>query len=237
LAKLFGQNKIVNLLAGGNKMKQKIKVGIVSIMFILLLPVISNAQDTPKAAQEKLPLPAGVKLIDKDATLKNAVISGNIAEVMKMINIGANVNAQDKNGITLLMDAADKDQADVCVILLNNGAVVDTQSKAGWTALFFAAAKNNVKSLNALLNKGANINIQDQKGCTALMYAVMQAQKKTVDALLDRGANINLRANSGITALTCAKDKEIIALLNQKGIKITMPGQNVKTGDKKTDKK
>jgi len=101
--------------------------------------------------------------------------SANTAKVVQMlIDWGADVNQQDKDGMTVLMFAC-KHYAD----------------KSG----------NPAASVKALLAAGADVNQQNQqdKGKTALFYACMEGAADTVKLLLADGANYNLEDRHGYT--------------------------------------
>ena len=83
---------------------------------------------------------------------------------------GADVNAHNKQGITLLMSESDLGTAQ---LLIDHGADVNAQDNAGQTALMWHVDRSNktVSLLRLLLHHGARISLKDHEGHTALDYA------------------------------------------------------------------
>ncbi len=67
-------------------------------------------------------------LHDRDHPLMSAVINGDAAIVKKLLDDGANANAKDKGGLTVLMWAAGNGHFDIVQPLLDAGAEVNTKA-------------------------------------------------------------------------------------------------------------
>ena len=85
---------------------------------------------------------------------------------------GANVDAQDKNGKTVLHFAVENRKAKIVQLLLVCGANVDTEGKGGKTVLPFAVEKRQDKIIQLHLVCGANVDAEDKDGKTVLHFAV-----------------------------------------------------------------
>ena len=158
--------------------------------------------------------------------LEGAINSGNIWLMKYRIREGADVNAIDSQGHTMLKIACnywrvgdkgkedfDRQQATICEMirfLLNNGAAVNKLDDAAREApLHIAARKKMYKVLELLLAQGANPNLQDRDGNTALHLAVLPplypyGENETIDIielLIRGGANVNARNHKGKTPL------------------------------------
>ena len=126
----------------------------------------------------------------KDATLPEDSYfvelcgSGTASEVMKAINDGANVNAEDRYGITPVFWAAWlNNDAGVISALLKAGANQNTVYGNGLTPLIMAAGENqNPEVIIELLNSGANPKMQDTSGKKAIDHAEGNAALKGTKA-------------------------------------------------------
>ena len=90
-----------------------------------------TADTTPEGASEA------------NAAFLSAAAKGNLEEVKKHIDAGANVNGADKNGWTALMLAAFNGHTDIAALLVQKGVDIEAAPQegwhAGWTALMRAA--------------------------------------------------------------------------------------------------
>ena len=121
-----------------------------------------------------------------------------------LIDAGANVNAQTKNGGSALIYAANNphfDMIDVIEILIDAGADVNMKNKEGVTVLMRTVAGNkaNPKMIKVLIDAGADVNARDNGSHTVLMYAAQfNTNPDVIAALIDAGADINARDDTGV---------------------------------------
>ena len=179
---------------------------------------------------------------------------GTAEEVSKALYSGANINAQDAQGMTALMYAA-RDNADPTVMRVLLIAAAEFQEKGllqGWrgrlrsktidvndrnqegmTALMFAVENNSPKIVQVLLNVGADANARDKQDMTVLMRAVMKkSSKEMVIMLLDDGADANARDKQGMTALMFAVENnspEVVQVLLDAGADVNAKDQQKRT--------
>jgi ankyrin repeat protein len=66
----------------------------------------------------------------------------------------------DRQGITMLDQAACKGHTTIMARLLGGGASVDAQRKGGGTALFAAASQGHAAAVTLLLSSGASVNAE-----------------------------------------------------------------------------
>lgn len=125
------------------------------------------------------------------ASLQAAVKRGNLPEVRRLVNAGANINARHDE-LTPLMYAASNGHANVIRYLLSKGANARARQSTNnpRTALFYAAEKGNINSVRALL-RHSNLNVQDGNGRTALTTAASLGYNNITRMLVRAGARTN----------------------------------------------
>jgi ankyrin repeat protein len=132
-------------------------------------------------------------------SLGKAVESGNLAEVQRAVESGADVNHKGVRG-TALMIASARGHTAIVTYLLEQGADPNRVDSCGRTALMGAAFCGvlagqvlsetvQMQIVSALLARGADINHRDSDGNTALVEA--RAFPLMVNLLIDNGANPN----------------------------------------------
>ena len=150
-----------------------------------------------------------------------AAIRGDYPEmVRRLIDAGADVSRQSKNG-TALTAAAMMGHLATVNVLLAAGADVSTPERIlKATALSLASSFGHSAVVRVLIAAGADVDHRDQKGWTALIYASKEGHLKVVQALLDAGANANMVSWDGYTARQLAEENsnpEVVALLKETG--------------------
>jgi serine/threonine-protein phosphatase 6 regulatory ankyrin repeat subunit B len=91
---------------------------------------------------------------DTEVFLKS-VKSGDYAEVKRLIEKGADVNARNNGGSTALMRASYRGRQDIVQLLIEAGADVNVQDNEGWTALMFASGMGHTEVAQVLIEAGA----------------------------------------------------------------------------------
>lgn len=146
--------------------------------------------------------------------LQAAWMTGTPAEVKRLLDQGADVNARtpgtdqydNSDGNTPLMMAALGGRVDIMRVLLDRGAHIDARSATGWTPLMNGT--NSAASVRVLLARGANVNDRDKQGISVLMHAMSWTQNcdryAVVQQLLKAGADVKAKDYSGENALTAA---------------------------------
>ena len=133
-----------------------------------------------------------------------AVREGNLEEVEKLLEAGANVHAKNEAGATALMFAAQDGHTEIVKVLLEKGADVDAKNKDGNTALILAARNGHAAVVEKLLKAGADVHDRNRFGQTALMFAAKNGRTAVVAKLLKAGANVHVKNEDGNTALILA---------------------------------
>jgi hypothetical protein len=136
-----------------------------------------------------------------DNALKNAAIQGRIDLVRCLVDAGADVNATDNNGWTVLMVASDDGHIDLVRFLVEAGADVNATDNNGWTALMVASDDGHIDLVRFLVEAGADVNVTDNRGQTPLMVASYNGHIDVVRFLVEAGADVNATNGRGQTPL------------------------------------
>lgn len=152
--------------------------------------------------------------------LEHAVKNANREMVQLLLSSGANVNAANAAGETVLMMLDSDATTDLVWDLLNAGAGVNLKDSSGTTALMQAAVTNNLEALKTLLDAGAEVNARNNRRRTALMLAASEGLVNNVRALVLAGADINVTDEDDMDALALADENDhaaVIRFLKSKG--------------------
>ena len=91
-----------------------------------------------------------------------------------LINAGADINAKDKMGITLLMIACGKSSQsykEIAELLINKGALINEHDRLGYTPLLLSLSGGSADIAELLIEKGADVHAQTKHGETAIALA------------------------------------------------------------------
>ena len=138
-----------------------------------------------------------------------------------LVKKGANVNAIDIYGQTILHEAAREWSTDVAKFLVMLGGNVHATDYFGRAPLHFAAANDYTEMISYLLSQGADVNIQvrhDSTHCTTvntqsppqnqtpLHFAAGSDAKEACEVLIEAGADIEAIDYRGRTPLFIAAE-------------------------------
>jgi ankyrin repeat protein len=153
--------------------------------------------------------------------LHQAVRDGNLSEVQRLINNGANVNSVDSAGSPPLVDAALSGRLEIAGFLLARGADSDARNtENGATALQYAILSSRTAMAQLLLASGAHANSVSRDGQSMLHLAASKDNQAVVQLLLDAHADIGAIDADGRTPLDTAimhNQARTAALLVAKG--------------------
>ena len=156
-----------------------------------------------------------------EQNLFQAARYGDIANVRKYLDLGANIEVKDYRGLTSLQIACIYGHLDVVRLLLDRGANVEAVGgRTGQTSLIMASVEGNLDIVKELLDRGANIEAADNfYGWNSLQMASWRGKLNVVKELVDRGANIFAKNVGGVTARQGAEKKgfsEVAEFLRKK---------------------
>ncbi|MEM4720009.1 MAG: ankyrin repeat domain-containing protein, partial [Candidatus Bilamarchaeaceae archaeon] len=90
-----------------------------------------------------------------NSKLIEAANTGNAELVKRLIERGADVNAETRFGETVLRYALEKGHTEIAKLLIERGADVNAKNKDGWTALMYALVKGHTEIAELLRKAGA----------------------------------------------------------------------------------
>jgi ankyrin repeat protein len=147
--------------------------------------------------------------------LIEAAAENDLSEVRRLVSVGADVNAKDREGWASLHRASYSGHGQVVNELLVHGADTEATTMTGYTPLHLACNKGHLAVVNELLSpndsndtttsilgkrksrEGANIEAKDCDGNTPLHFASQRGHLAILKALLSGGADILAANNRG----------------------------------------
>ncbi|KAL4150941.1 hypothetical protein PRNP1_010328 [Phytophthora ramorum] len=93
-------------------------------------------------------------------------------KVKSLLNGGANINANDKVGITPLRLALDSGNTEMVAVLLEHGADMTAGKQYGSSMLHVAVRSGNKEMVQLLLKYGADLSATDGNGSSTLHIAL-----------------------------------------------------------------
>ena len=171
----------------------------ISILFLAILAVTLLSATRPKA-KEFIPL----------------IMGGDIDDIKKLIDAGADVNDKFDFGatrdITALVFAVILGQAEICRVLIDAGADVNIISSGGMTLLHQVALSSGdyKETAELLIAKGLDVNAKhtsfgETKDATPLHVAAGKGNVSIAELLIQNGAEVNARLPfNGYTSLHLA---------------------------------
>ncbi|OYT69279.1 MAG: hypothetical protein CFK49_07970 [Armatimonadetes bacterium JP3_11] len=165
--------------------------------------------------------------LERNERLLQAVESGDLEQVKRVLTAGAVVNARTKSGLTALSIAVIRGYDAIALLLIEKGASLDARDRSGDrenrmpgnSPVHYAAIYGRTRVLKAMLDRGVSPNLRDRNGRTLLMLAAENGHRETVKLLLERGADPKTRSALGDTALDAARrsgDPEIVRMIEQR---------------------
>ena len=138
-----------------------------------------------------------------------------------LLDNGADPNAKDFDGTTILHFASFAGNLESVKILSNYGADINALDYEGKSVLM-AAAMNSERIVNFLIEEGADINHKDNNGYSALMTAALIGELEAVKTLIAHGADSDARNNNDETLLMCAalNSPEIVNLFIERDAEV-----------------
>lgn len=166
--------------------------------------------------------------------LETAVQRGDLAEVKKQLDIGAELDYSPYDCNMLVM-AAGFSHWEVVNELLDRGANIFSKNRFKMSALHFMAAGAPLNLVEKIVSLGAQCNDRNSEGDSAFALAVKANRHDVVDYFLDNvGVNITVQNKKGETTLHhCARagvtHKDMFFKLWYQGVDISLRNEASQT--------
>ena len=168
-----------------------------------------------------------------DATpLHLASQNGRVEVARMLVERGADVATQNKDGETPLHPASRNGGVEVARMLVEHGADVAAQNKDGETPLHLASQYGNVEVVRILVERGADLAAQKKYGETPLHMASQTGQVDVARMLVERGADLAAQNKYGETPLHMASQNgqvEVARMLVERGADVAAQNKDGKT--------
>ena len=154
----------------------------------------------------------------EDLMFWNAIRSGNLPEISRLVDAGESLNRIDRRGMTPLLYAVQLKQNDFLAYVLRHEVDLEHNGPDGDTALIHAVRSGIIVMVDMLLTAGAFIDGRDRYGATALMKSVERGDMAMIKRLLRAGADRTLTDYGGRDAMHYAinqRDGRVRRLLQE----------------------
>ncbi|XP_028608217.1 ankyrin repeat and death domain-containing protein 1A [Grammomys surdaster] len=133
---------------------------------------------------------------------------GHLQIVQILVNAGAKVHCESKDGLTLLHCAAQKGHMPMLAFVMEDleDVALDHADKLGRTAFHRAAEHGQLDALDFLVGSGCDHSVKDKGGNTALHLAASQGHMDVLQRLVDIGLDLEEQNTEGLTALHAATE-------------------------------
>ncbi|EAX93842.1 ankyrin repeat protein, putative [Trichomonas vaginalis G3] len=123
-----------------------------------------------------------------DNGLAYSPLFNNVKLCQYLISHGADVNAKDQNGRTVLHSATWFNKKEIAELLILNGADINAKYYDEETPLHKAVSFNNREIAELLISHGADLNAKNDVGETPLQKAKSNEYKEMEELLISKGA-------------------------------------------------
>jgi ankyrin repeat protein len=130
-------------------------------------------------------------------SLHHEASRGNVENVKKLINAGADKDAKDIKDQTPLHHAARNGKTEVVELLINLGANKEAKDVKGHTPLHYAVSYGNIDTVRFLIDSKADMEAKNDFEETSLHLAIDSGSIDIVRFLIDSKANVEAKTDEG----------------------------------------
>ena len=158
-----------------------------------------------------------------DLSLQEAAALGDLHELARLLDHGADIAEWSADGFFPLGYAAFFGHIDAVKLLLDRGAPIDqvSQNPLGVMALHATLSNQHKEIARLLIERGADVNAaQAGEGWTPLHYCAYSGDRETADFLLSHHAKDDVKDRKGRTAPDLATERgftDLAEILSPKG--------------------
>lgn len=155
---------------------------------------------------------------------------GDVDGMQRIMERGANVNEQSRNGKTALLLASSRGHLKAVYLLIGRGAEVNMGDAAGTTPLISAATNGHDKVVELLLKNGAQAEVRDANGNSAFRNAVFFRHDEVVSAMLRFRDTIPAdELAEGLLTAAALGYTDVLQLMIKAGVNVNQPGVQNRT--------
>lgn len=157
-----------------------------------------------------------------------AAFSQNLQGIKILFESGADKNATDNDGETVIFSFARQSNFNAALELVQLGVDISLPNKLtqtaleikdikGDTLLLQAAKKSDIESVLKLSKLGADINARDFKGETAIFSVIRSGSVESLQIMIASGAKLNVKSKSRVTPMKLIKknNKEVLKKIRE----------------------
>lgn len=133
--------------------------------------------------------------------LQAASQNGHLEVIKVMLEHGADIELEDKDGDRAVHHASFGDEPGVIELLASLSVDLNARNKRRQTPLHIAVNKGHIGVVKTLLDHGCHPSLQDSEGDTPLHDAISKKRDDILSILLDHSADVTLTNNNGFNGL------------------------------------
>ncbi|KAJ5377952.1 uncharacterized protein N7496_005361 [Penicillium cataractarum] len=186
-----------------------------------LIDAVRRSNDVLKHPRRKRRTEASSTSEGSNFSARTIIANEYDGVVKTLIEHGADVNVQNRNGQKPLMMSLLYRNTSLAKLLIEQGADVNIETNGGETPLLIGIRGMEEEIVRLLIERGAEVNARDDGGNTPLLMAVHWNREVIMRLLIERGADVNVRDAWGSTPLSIAAKRAdgdaIVQLLIERG--------------------